>query len=297
MRTRPADRWYEPALGALVVVAAAGLGYLLGGPTGAMLGGALGAAVAAVLWERGQRRSAQRRQVMEAPFPDTWRRFLHDRYEHYARLPDELRRRFEEDVRVFLAEKRITGVRIEATDDLKLLVAASAVTLSLCWPEYEWDQLAEVLLYPQNFDRDYQFDDPDLAGLAHPWGTVIISVPALLESFEDPWDGYHVGLHEFAHLLGLAQAEIGAVPVGLPATRADEWLQVVEKERDRIRRGKSVLDAYGEENDVEFAAVAIEAFFEIPLALRLRHREVYAILNEYFRQDPAAWDDERGLVL
>ena len=99
----------------------------------------------------------------------------------------------------YMAEKRITGVKIEATDDLRLLVAASAVTLSLCWPEYEWDQLAEVLLYPQNFDRDYQFDDPEIAGLAHPWATVILSVPALLDSFEDPWDAYHVGLHEFAH--------------------------------------------------------------------------------------------------
>jgi Mlc titration factor MtfA (ptsG expression regulator) len=297
LRTRPADRWYEPALGALVVVAAAGLGLALAGAAGALGGGALGLLGAAVLWTRGQRRTALRRAVMDAPFPDTWRRFLHDRYEHYERLPDALRRRFETDVRVFLAEKRITGVGVEATDDLKLLVAASAVTLSLCWPEYEWDQLTEVLLYPQDFDRDYEFDDPELAGQAHPWGTVILSVPALVASFEDPWDAFHVGIHEFAHLLGLTRTEFGAVPVGLPAERAQEWLEVVEKERERLRRGKSVIDDYGEESDVEFLAVAVEAFFEIPLALRLRHREVYAILSGYFRQDPAAWDDERGLVL
>ena len=37
--------------------------------------------------------------------------------------------RFEDDLRLFLAEKRITGVGIEATDELRLLVAASAVTL------------------------------------------------------------------------------------------------------------------------------------------------------------------------
>jgi Mlc titration factor MtfA (ptsG expression regulator) len=297
LRTRSADRWYEPALGAVVLLGAAGLGLALGGATGAALGAVLGAMGAAALWVRGRRRSALRRQVREAPFPDAWRRFLHDRYEHYERLPDALRRRFEADVRVFLAEKRITGVGVDATDDLKLLVAASAVTLSLCWPEYEWDQLTEVLLYPQDFDRDYEFDDPELAGQAHPWGTVILSVPALEESFEDPWDAFHVGLHEFAHLLGLTQTEFGAVPVGLPAARAEEWMQVVAKERERLRRGKSVIDDYGEESDVEFLAVAVEAFFEIPLALRLRHREVYAILSEYFRQDPAAWDDERGLVL
>jgi Mlc titration factor MtfA (ptsG expression regulator) len=297
LRTRPADRWYEPALGALALVLGAGLGFGTAGPAGAAVGGALGAAGAAALWVRGRRRSERRRAVLDLPFPDTWSRFLSERYEHYERLPDDLRRRFEADVRVFLAEKRITGVGIEATDDLRLLVAASAVTLSLCWPEYEWDQLTEVLLYPQDFDRDYSFEQAELSGQAHSWGTVILSVPSLVESFEEPWDAFHVGLHEFAHLLGLTQTEFGAVPVGLPSARAQEWLEVVEKERDRLRRGKSVIDNYGEESPEEFMAVAVEAFFEIPLALRLRHREVYAILGEYFRQDPAAWDDERGLVL
>jgi len=41
--------------------------------------------------------------------------------------------------------------------------------------------------------------------------------------------------------------------------------------------------------------VAVEAFFEAPLAMRQRHREMYAILRDYFGQDPAAWDDLRGL--
>jgi Mlc titration factor MtfA (ptsG expression regulator) len=41
--------------------------------------------------------------------------------------------------------------------------------------------------------------------------------------------------------------------------------------------------------------VAVEAFFEIPQVVRRRHREVYEILSSYFGQDPAAWDDERGV--
>ncbi len=36
-------------------------------------------------------------------------------------------------VRIFLAEKRITGVGIAASEELRLLVAASAVTLTLGW--------------------------------------------------------------------------------------------------------------------------------------------------------------------
>jgi hypothetical protein len=31
--------------------------------------------------------------------------------------------------------------------------------------------------------------------------------------------------------------------------------------------------------------------------MRERHREVYALLRDYFGQDPAAWDDGRGLRL
>jgi MtfA peptidase len=154
-----------------------------------------------------------------------------------------------------------------------------------------------VLLYPQDFDRDYTFEERELAGQAHPWGTVILSVPALLESFDDPDDAYHVGLHEFAHLLDVDQSHFDGIPVGLDAGHSREWVGVMEKEMERLRKGRSVIDPYGADDPVEFLAVAVEAFFEAPLALRKRHREVYAILSDYFQQDPAAWDDARGLRL
>ena len=67
-----------------------------------------------------------------------------------------------------MAEKRVTGVDLDVTDELRLLVAASAVTLSVGWPDYEWDQLSEVLLYPDDFDRDYASGAADLTGQAHP---------------------------------------------------------------------------------------------------------------------------------
>jgi len=273
------------------------LGAALDGPRGAVTGGLAGLCVAAALVRGFGRGDARRRGALATPLPEAWRRVLLDRYDHYDRLPDELRARFDDDLRVFLAEKRITGVEQEVTDELRLLVAASAVTLSLGWPDYEWDQLAEVLLYPQAFDRDYSFESPDLAGQAHPWGTVILSTPALLESFEDPDDAFHVGIHEFAHLLDVDRTHFDGIPVGLDPRRSAEWVAVVEKEMERLRRGKSVLDPYGGEDPVEFLAVAVEAFFEAPLALRQRHRELYAILSEYFAQDPAAWDDARGLRL
>ena len=111
------------------------------------------------------------------------RRWLLANYHHYRRLPASQREAFDHDVGLFLAQKRITGVSFNVTDEARLQVAASAVTLSLAWKEYNWDQLTEVLLYPDDFDRDFRFDDPEFAGQAHPWGTVLLSAPSLEDSF------------------------------------------------------------------------------------------------------------------
>jgi Mlc titration factor MtfA (ptsG expression regulator) len=91
------------------------------------------------------------------------------------------------------------------------------------------------------------------------------------------------------------EARFAEIPPGLDPAQGREWSELVAAEMDRVRRGKSALDPYAAESAVEFLAVAVEAFFEIPLELRGRHREVYAILAAYFRQDPAAWDEARGL--
>ena len=104
-----------------------------------------------------------------------------------------------------------------------------------------------------------------------------------------------MGLHEFAHLLDVDQTHFDGIPVGLDEAQARAWLAVAEREMERLRRGRSAFDDYGAHDPVEFFAVAVEAFFEIPQLVRRRHREVYAILSAYFRQDPAAWDDARGL--
>ena len=292
---RAHDRRFPRVAGVAAAGAGTALGAMAAGWTGAGAGLAAGVGVGVAVHRALGRRAARRRAVLSLPFPEKWRTFLVERYDHFERLDAAWRARFEDDVRIFLAEKRTTGVAVDVTDELRLLVAASAVTLSVGWPDYEWDQLTEVLLYPDDFDRDYAFGGEDRVGEAHPWGTVILSVPALLESFEVPDDAYHVGVHEFAHLLDVDQTHFDGIPVGLRGARAREWVAVAEKEMERLRHGRSAFDEYGAHDPVEFLGVAVEAFFEIPQAVRRRHREVYAILSSYFAQDPAAWDDDRGL--
>jgi Mlc titration factor MtfA (ptsG expression regulator) len=254
-----------------------------------------GVAVAAAIWVglANRRREVLRQAALLLPFPPAWRQLLERRYGYFSLLPEGLRLRFEDDLRLFLALKRITGVELDVTDELRVLVAASAVTLSLGWPDYDWSPLAEVLLYPHNFDRDYGYGR-ELSGQAHSWGTVILSVPALQQSFDAGRDAYHVGLHEFAHLLDLDQLRFDGVPAGLGSRGSAAWLALVEREMARLRAGDSILDPYAGESPAEFLAVSVEAFFQTPLALRRHHAELYGMLSGYFAQDPAAWDEARG---
>jgi Mlc titration factor MtfA (ptsG expression regulator) len=287
-RTR--SRWFEGALGGLAAVAAAVVGGSIGGALGAGVGGGLALATAVWVTRAYARRDARRRAALLAPFPAAWRQLLDRRYGYFSRLPEALRLRFEDDLRLFLALKRITGVELDVTDELRLLVAASAVTLSLAWPDYEWSPLTEVLLYPHDFDRDYGYGG-ELSGQAHSWGTVILSVPALHQSFDAGRGAYHVGLHEFAHLLDLDQLRFDGVPAGMSSLDSAAWLALVEREMARLRAGDSMLDPYAGESPAEFLAVSVEAFFQTPLVLRRHHAELYGLLSGYFVQDPAAWDD------
>jgi Mlc titration factor MtfA (ptsG expression regulator) len=290
---RASDRWFVWSASAVLLSGGVVVGALAGGMAAAALGGVAGLAIAAALGWRLRRRTTRRRALVARPLPEGWRRLLTERSPHFDRLPRPLRERFERDVAIFLGEKTITGVGIEASDELRLLVAASAITLSVGWPDHEWDALTEVLLYPDDFDRDYNFGGEERVGEAHAWGTVILSAPALQESFDDPEDGYHVGFHEFAHLLDLQLGEFDGVPAALSEARSRQWAALVPQEMERIREGQSALDEYGAESPAEFFAVSVETFFELPGELRDGHPTLYEILSEYFAQDAAAWQEAR----
>jgi len=186
------------------------------------------------------------------------------------------------------------------------MVAASAITLTAGWPRYPWEQLSEVLVYPQPFDRDYRFvtgrdlerarpddylpsEEMIAGGQTHHWGVVIISAPALKHSFSGGTDDYHVGFHEFAHLLDLAASRFDGIPSYLSEDDIRRWERILAQERARLERGDSVLSPYGLSHDAELFAVAVEAFFQRPQLVAASHRELYSFLAKYFNQDPAAW--------
>lgn len=226
--------------------------------------------------------------------------FLKDWSVPYAEMTDALKAEFEDQVAHFLATRRMTGVSLEGPLERedKLLVAASACTLSSGWPGFRWNDVTEVLLYPDDFDRDFQISGEDgasgdLSGEAHPWGTVILSLPSLEESFDDPHDGYHVGYHEFAHVLDRDEPSVGGasnyggLPSNIHGEFAEAMAKALSKARAALAQGDSPLDEYGLESPAELWAVAVEGFFELPGPMQTAHPDLRQLLDLYFNQRPS----------
>jgi Mlc titration factor MtfA (ptsG expression regulator) len=126
-------------------------------------------------------------------------------------------------------------------------------------------------------------------GEAWDWGPVVLSWRDAREGGVNPEDGRNVVFHEFAHKLDMQDGRAD----GYPRLRTEEdyrrWFEVMKREWDTLVAGgrATILDDYGAESAVELFAVATEAFFERPIQLRERHLDLYRVLSEYYRQDPA----------
>jgi Mlc titration factor MtfA (ptsG expression regulator) len=102
---------------------------------------------------------------------------------------------------------------------------------------------------------------------------------------------YNVVIHEFAHVIDMRDGLADGVPP-LDAAERERWIAVIDAEWEkfcqRIDAGEDTLiDPYGAEAVEEFFAVAVEAFFVAPAAMRAEEPAMYALLAGFFKQDPA----------
>ncbi|MFW5875742.1 MAG: zinc-dependent peptidase [Myxococcota bacterium] len=274
------------------------LGTLAAGLVGAALGrswawagaAAAVAALAALWWTT--RRLRRRAMLDREPFPEPWRRVLEEKVDYYQALDEADRRNFERQVRYFLDEHVVTGPRgAPLEDELRVLVAASAVILVFRRPAFSYPKLRDVIVYEDAFGKDYQVESHGtLLGQVGGQGPIILSAKALRKGFADPSDGHNVGLHEFAHVLDFDDGRSDGVPSFMPWRSIRPWIEVIGRETRRVQRRRSILRQYATKNEAEFFAVATEVFFEQPEALAEKHAELYALLCKTYGQDPARTD-------
>lgn len=237
-------------------------------------------------------RYIRRERIAKSGLASGIKSVLSSKVSFYTELSRKDREDYENSIAIFLAEHSVTGIDgVEITDEVRALVAATAVRLTFRRPGWEYHNFGEILIYPSGFAADGSYSTESTgsfsaAGLVHSQGGVILSLPHLLRSFDHNNDGFNVGYHEFAHVLDGRRPD--GIPDELSLGSYRPWAEAMQTEFQRVHKHHSILRDYAGTNPAEFFACAVEYFFEKPEKMKERAPEVYKQLSAFFNQDPAA---------
>jgi Mlc titration factor MtfA (ptsG expression regulator) len=229
-------------------------------------------------------------------FTPAQKQVLIDHIGYYNRLSDAEKLIFEDKIELFLNDVRIEGVGLEITDTDRIMVASSAVIPIFAFKDWTYRNVTNVLLYPDTFDKDFQFEGNEgegrnimgMVGSGFMNGQMILSRNALIKGFSKNGGMENTGIHEFVHLLDKADGATDGVPEGfLSHEYIEPWVRMMHQEIHKIESGHSDIDMYATTNEAEFFAVVSEYFFEKPDQFQTKHPELYDMLSKVFGQDPA----------
>jgi hypothetical protein len=266
-------------------------------------------------WQRSREAAALERRAIP---DDLWKRTL-VRYPFLRWRPPEDQLELRRLTSLFLDRKEFSaagGLRL--TDAIVVSIAAQAVLPVLKLGLARYDGFVGIVVHPdQVVARRAVHDeaglvheyDETLSGEAVQGGPVMLSWRDVREGGRAAAAGYNVVIHEFAHVLDMADGQSDGVPLLPPGLGRAAWLEVLQPQFDafvqRVETDEAAgertdggadtaLDPYGASGIDEFFAVASEAFFVHPHGLAAEHPTLYALLQRLYLQDPRAWAPDPG---
>lgn len=232
--------------------------------------------------------------IKDVIWQQEWTDFLNEKVAFYRTLDGEDKALFNQRVILFLQTTSIESGQFEVTEEDALLVAASAIIPVWGFPKWHYFNLKAVYLLPGSFNGDFVCGQPDstisgMVGTGPMSGKMALSKPHLYLGFENTRDKHNVGIHEFAHLVDMADGDCDGFPERLRAYQYSyPWFDLVNKKTNEICKKKSNIRDYGATNSAEFFAVASEYFFERPKMLQQKHPQLFEALTDFYQQDVMA---------
>lgn len=251
------------------------------------------------LWRRWRReRTLERR-----PIPDRlWLSTL-AHYPFLAGRSGRDRERLRQAATLFVAEKEFAGAGGLEVDDAKAVAIAAQACLPALELGLDWfDGFVGIVVHPDAVVAKRNVEDED--GIVHAWdeelageamagGPVMLAWRDVAEAGASAADGYNVVVHEFAHVIDMRGGVTAGAEEADRSTERGAWQGALLDAWERFVRAidageDTFLDPYGAESLEEFFAVGSEAFFVAPDECRREEPELYALLSNFYRQDPAA---------
>lgn len=223
-----------------------------------------------------------------------WSDFLNQKVQFYKNLSTDDQVCFEQRILLFLQTTRIEGSQdVVINDNDKLLVAASAIIPVWGFPGWHYFNIESVILLPARFNEQYQYGLSDsrisgMVGTGVMSGKMVLSKPDLYQGFENSRDKQNVGIHEFVHLIDMADGQCDGFPERVAEFEFSvPWFDFVQHKISEVELGNSNINDYSATNPAEFFAVSSEYFFERPKMLQKKHPKLYKYLSEFYKQNLA----------
>lgn len=217
---------------------------------------------------------------------------LIDEVAFYRHLEEPEKKRFESAIGGFINRVTIEWIGIDANDKDRVLVASSAIIPIFGFGDWHYPNLTNVILYPNTFNNDFQFENGSrnilgMVGGGYMNGQMILSQKSLREGFSNASSHGNTGVHEFVHLLDKSDGATDGIPsLLLDKSYILPWVKLMHQEIHKISSGNSDINPYGATNESEFLAVVSEYFFSQPQQMKHKHPELYVLLEKVFQQVP-----------
>ncbi len=261
---------------------------------------ALGITFLFIQWWLHYRKQKELAQIDRMPFKEAYRKILFN-IPHYRNLSSHDKAKIEQSIKRFMHTKHFIGVKMEVTDEMKVVIAFYACLLHLhIDTESCYDNLKTIILYPSPVVLDsvrnnggiYTKEDFIIDGQSANDTVVLVWHDARYEAYHLRHD--NVIIHEFAHEIDFMDGEVDGVPP-LERSKYHEWTRVLFKDfkklhevalKDREWGKYKLLGSYAATNEAEFFAVVTERFFESPKSLKRHFPELYEELKDFYKIDP-----------
>jgi Mlc titration factor MtfA (ptsG expression regulator) len=233
--------------------------------------------------------------------PEDWEKILEEHVAVWRVLDAGDRERLEATCDWLLRHKHWEAAHgFALVDEMTVTIAAQAALLVLGLSVDEYREVSAIIVYPTSMQSRGVYAGPvpgtvtdsvvPVLGEAHDRrGPVLLAWDQAQDAARHPGRGHNVVFHEFAHKLDMLDDLLDGTPRLERRVDRDLWVEVCTEAYEALRNGieRPPLQPYGATNPAEFFAVATEAFFDVPVALDDHEPRLYAVMRDFYRQDPA----------
>lgn len=199
-------------------------------------------------------------------------------FPYYRNLPPRKKRKFRNRVHHFLINKKIESAEYEVTEEMKVLIAATAIQILFGLEAYYLSYFGNIKLVHKPVENVISTKD----------APIYISWKEFHEGHSFQADGYHPGLRTLAVAFKLEQCWNNLSKHMFKSNRHIELNQLYKREAERyISSGKADYDDYSEVDRNEYFGVAVEYFFERPIHFNATQPGMYLALARLLQQDPS----------